>query len=163
MVAAWCQSKHVRLITKCYPPRTANPPKPNSSELSYLTYYAYTTPSKLKKVGKYLEHRAQTGVTKGRTGYMKPPSRRKSCFLELTSRDVTVTLDICTALIKKCFRDLGLFASNIVTILTAVVNDGELVLIEHSVLTVPSSFTFLLLAFSLANCAKTVESILQPS
>ena len=75
MVAAWCQSKHVRLITKCYPPRTANPPKPNSSELSYLTYYAYTTPSKLKKVGKYLQHRAEKGLTKGRTGYC-PPSLR---------------------------------------------------------------------------------------
>ena len=49
-----------------------------------------------------------------------------------------MTLDICTALIKKCFRDLGLFASNIVAILTAVVKDGELVLIEHSVLTVAS-------------------------
>src|SRR5271167_4872171 len=101
-MVSWCQSKHVRLITKCYPPRTANPPKPNSSELSYLTYYAYTTPSKLKKVGKYLEHRAQTGLTKGRTGYLGPQSF-------LTGRDVAVTLDICTALIKKCFRDLGLF------------------------------------------------------
>lgn len=69
MVVKWCQSKHVRLITKCYPPRTANPPKPNSSELSYLTYYTYTTPSKLKKVGRYLQHRAQLGLTKGRTGY----------------------------------------------------------------------------------------------
>jgi hypothetical protein len=71
----WCQSKHARLVSKCYPPRTANPPKPNSSELSYLTYYAYTTPSKLKKVGKYLEHRAQAGLTKGRTGYssLTPP------------------------------------------------------------------------------------------
>ena len=51
--------------------------------------------------------------------------------------DVTVTLDICTALIKKCFRDLGLFASNIVAILDAVMKDEELVLVEHSVLTVP--------------------------
>ena len=51
---------------------------------------------------------------------------------------MTVTLDICTALIKKCYRDLGLFASNVVAILDAVVKDGELVLVEHSVLTVPS-------------------------
>ena len=51
--------------------------------------------------------------------------------------DVTVTLDICTALIKKCFRDLGLFASNIVAILDAVMKDEELVLVEHSVFTVP--------------------------
>jgi hypothetical protein len=55
-------------------------------------------------------------------------------------RDVTVTLDICTALIKKCFRDLYLFASNIVAILDAVVRDGELVLVEHSVSTVQSLF-----------------------
>jgi hypothetical protein len=54
----------------------------------------------------------------------------------MTIRDVTVTLDICTALIKKCFRDLGLFASNMVAILDAVVRDGELILMEHSVLTV---------------------------
>jgi hypothetical protein len=58
--------------------------------------------------------------------------------LRLMGRDVTVTLDICTALIKKCFRDLGLFASNIVAILVAVIKDGELVLVEHSVLTVIS-------------------------
>jgi len=45
-------------------------------------------------------------------------------------------LDICTALIKKCFRDLGFFASNIVAILVAVVKHGELILVEHSVLTV---------------------------
>lgn len=51
-------------------------------------------------------------------------------------RDVIVTLDICTALIKKCFRDLGLFSSNIVAIMDAVVKNGELVLIERSVLTV---------------------------
>ena len=55
---------------------------------------------------------------------------------ELMNRDVTVTLDICTALIKKCFRDLGLFASNIVAILDAVVTDGELILVEHSILMV---------------------------
>ena len=70
MVVKWCQSKHVRLITKCYPPRTASPPKPNSSELSYLTYYTFTKPSKLKKVGHYLEDRACSGIIKGRTGYV---------------------------------------------------------------------------------------------
>jgi hypothetical protein len=58
------------------------------------------------------------------------------CVAELMNRDVTVTLDICTALIKKCFRDLGLFALNIVAILDAVVTDGELVLVEHSISTV---------------------------
>ena len=56
--------------------------------------------------------------------------------------DVIVTLDICTALIKKCFRDLGLFASNIVAILDAVVKDEEVILVEHSVLTVSSSTSF---------------------
>jgi hypothetical protein len=96
--------------------------------LSYLTYYAFTTPSKLKKVGRYLEHRAQKGLTNGRTGYSRP-------FLA-DGRDVSVTLDICTALIKKCFRDLGLFASKIMAILDAVISDGELILMEHSVLTV---------------------------
>lgn len=47
-----------------------------------------------------------------------------------------MTLDICTALIKKCFRDLGLFAANIVAILDAVVKDEELILVEHSVISV---------------------------
>jgi len=53
-----------------------------------------------------------------------------------------VTLDICTALIKKCFRDLALFASNIVSILDAVVKDSELVLVEHSVLTLKAFCTY---------------------
>ena len=53
-----------------------------------------------------------------------------------------MTLDICTALIKKCFRDLALFASNIVSILDAVVKDSELVLVEHSVLTLKAFCTY---------------------
>ena len=58
--------------------------------------------------------------------------------------DVTVTLDICTALIRKCFRDLGLFASNIVAILETVVLDEELILVEHSVATVYYLLSFLM-------------------
>jgi hypothetical protein len=54
----------------------------------------------------------------------------------IACRDVAVTLDICTALVKKCYRDLGLFASNIVAILDAVIRGQELILVEHSVLTV---------------------------
>ena len=71
-----------------------------------------------------------------------------------------MTLDICTALIKKCFRDLGLFASNIVAILQAVLNDGELVLVEHSVLAVPVHYiSFPLMSAESILCSSRWETL----
>jgi protein EFR3 len=62
--------KHQALILKCYPKyqKNATEVKPNSSELSYLLYYASTRKSKLQKVGEYLEKRTAKDVSKGRIG-----------------------------------------------------------------------------------------------
>jgi hypothetical protein len=42
--------------------------RPNSSELSYLLYYASTRRSKLTKVGAFLEKRVARDVWRGRIG-----------------------------------------------------------------------------------------------
>jgi hypothetical protein len=43
--------------------------KPNSSELSYLIYYATTRRSKLQKVGEFLEKKVASDVWRGKIGY----------------------------------------------------------------------------------------------
>lgn len=62
--------KHQALVLKCYPQyQAANAEvKPNSSELSYLLYYASTRRSKLPKLGAYLEKRTDSDVRHGRLG-----------------------------------------------------------------------------------------------
>lgn len=57
--------KHAQLILKCYPrlpKNSAADVKPNSSELSYLLYYASTRQHKLPKVGHFLETRTASDV-----------------------------------------------------------------------------------------------------
>ena len=63
--------KHQVLILKCYPAFQKNvlDVKPNSSELSYLLYYASTRRSKLQKVGAFLERKTTTDVSRGKIGY----------------------------------------------------------------------------------------------
>lgn len=67
-----CRPRHQVLVLKCYPRYTKSNPdvKPNSSELSYLLYYASTRRSKLQKVGDFLEKRATSDVWKGRIGWV---------------------------------------------------------------------------------------------
>lgn len=62
--------KHQLLILRCYPKHQKNvvDVKPNSSELSYLLYYASTRRSKLQKVGAFLEKRTNRDISKTRTG-----------------------------------------------------------------------------------------------
>ena len=66
-----CRPKHQVLVLKCYPKfqKNAVEVKPNSSELSYLLYYASTRRSKLQKVGDFLDKRTISDVWKGRIGY----------------------------------------------------------------------------------------------
>lgn len=66
-----CRPKHQVLILKCYPAFQKNvlDMKPNSSELSYMLYYASTRRSKLQKVGVFLEKKATSDVSKGKIGY----------------------------------------------------------------------------------------------
>ena len=72
-----CRPKHQVLILKCYPrfQKNVQDVKPNSSELSYLLYYASTRRSKLQKVGAFLEKKAAPDVAKAKIGYAELPLR----------------------------------------------------------------------------------------
>lgn len=66
-----CRPKHQVLVLKCYP-RTAKGAvdvKPNSSELSYLLFYAQSRRSKIQKVGSFLEKKTASDVYRQRIGY----------------------------------------------------------------------------------------------
>ncbi|CAD6578654.1 MAG: plasma membrane localization protein [Alectoria sarmentosa] len=112
-----CRPKHQVLILKCYPAfqKTVLDMKPNSSELSYLLYYASTRRSKLQKVGDFLEKKAVSDVSKGKIG------------------NVQVTLKILQALIEKLPRDLPLYAPYILRILGTVLRSKDLSMVEESV------------------------------
>lgn len=91
--------------------------KPNSSELSYLLYYASTRRSKIQKVGAYLEKKTEADVRKAKTG------------------NVQVTLQILAALIDRTRRDLTLYAPYVLRILANVLASNNLGLVEDSVAT----------------------------
>jgi hypothetical protein len=69
-VSQKCRPKHQVLVLKCYPKYQKNVQevKPNSSELSYLLYYASTRRSKLQKVGAYLEKKTTSDVWRKKLG-----------------------------------------------------------------------------------------------
>ncbi len=112
-----CRPKHQVLVLKCYPKFQKNnvQVKANSSELSYLLYYASTRRSKLPKLGDFLLKRATKDVWKGSTG------------------SVQVTLQIVRALIEKCPRDLPLFAASVLHILRTILNSNDVAMVEESV------------------------------
>lgn len=87
-----CRPKHQVLILKCYPrfQKNVTEVKPNSSELSYLLYYASTRRSKLQKVGSFLEKKTANDVSKGRIGYVSIPGPT-SCNLISTDQNVHST------------------------------------------------------------------------
>ncbi|KAL8924817.1 MAG: hypothetical protein Q9172_002532 [Xanthocarpia lactea] len=111
-----CRPKHQVLILKCYPryQKNVTEVRPNSSELSYLLYYASTRRSKLQKVGSFLEKKTTSDVSKARTG------------------NVQVTLHILRALIDKLPRDLPLYATYVLRILNIVLLSKDLTLAEDS-------------------------------
>ncbi|KAL1601479.1 plasma membrane localization protein [Paraconiothyrium brasiliense] len=112
-----CRPKHQVLVRKCYPKFTKNNAevKANSSELSYLLYYASTRRSKLQKVGDFLDKRTTADVWKVRTG------------------NVQVTLQILKALIEKCPRDLPLFAAAVLRSLRTILKSNDVAMVEESV------------------------------
>jgi hypothetical protein len=67
-----CRPKHQVLVLKCYPRTTkgAVDVKPNSSELSYLLYYATSRRSKIQKIGAFLEKKTASDVWRLRIGYV---------------------------------------------------------------------------------------------
>ncbi len=64
--------KHQVLVLKCYPRTTkgAVDVKPNSSELSYLLFYATSRRSKIQKIGAFLEKKTSSDVWRMRIGYV---------------------------------------------------------------------------------------------
>ncbi|KAL2122161.1 hypothetical protein VTJ04DRAFT_2616 [Mycothermus thermophilus] len=111
-----CRPKHQVLVLKCYPRTTkgAVDVKPNSSELSYLLFYAQSRRSKIQKVGSFLEKKTASDVYRQRIG------------------NVQVTLQILTALIEKTPKDLPLFASCVLQILEQVLKSHDITMIESS-------------------------------
>ncbi|KAI1911043.1 plasma membrane localization protein [Ophidiomyces ophidiicola] len=112
-----CRPKHQVLILKCYPrfQKGVQSVKPNSSELSYLLYYASTRRSKLQKVGAFLEKRAARDVWRGKIG------------------NVQVTLQILAALIEKVPKELALYARSVLTVLDIVLRSREISMVEETV------------------------------
>jgi hypothetical protein len=74
-----CRPKHQVLVLKCYPKfqKNVQEVKPNSSELSYLLYYASTRRSKLQKVGAFLEKKTASDVWRLKLGYVDDCKRPK--------------------------------------------------------------------------------------
>ncbi|KAI1077514.1 hypothetical protein F5B20DRAFT_551552 [Whalleya microplaca] len=111
-----CRPKHQVLVLKCYPRTTkgAVDVKPNSSELSYLLFYATSRRSKIQKVGQFLEKKTASDVWRVRIG------------------NVQVTLQILAALIEKSPKDLPLFAQNVLKILDLVLRSNDITMVEAS-------------------------------
>ncbi|PGG99457.1 hypothetical protein AJ80_09343 [Polytolypa hystricis UAMH7299] len=112
-----CRPKHQVLTLKCYPrfQKGVQQVKPNSSELSYLLYYASTRRSKLPKLGAFLEKRTARDVWRGKIG------------------NVQVTLQILAALIEKLPKDLPLYARSVLTILDAVLRSQDISMVEETI------------------------------
>ncbi|KAI0597213.1 hypothetical protein F4775DRAFT_262516 [Biscogniauxia sp. FL1348] len=111
-----CRPKHQVLVLKCYPHITkgAVDVKPNSSELSYLLFYATSRRSKVQKVGQFLEKKTASDVWRVRIG------------------NVQVTLQILAALIEKSPKDLPLFAQNVLKVLALVLRSNDITMVEAS-------------------------------
>ncbi|KAI1263502.1 hypothetical protein F5Y18DRAFT_130100 [Xylariaceae sp. FL1019] len=111
-----CRPKHQVLVLKCYPRTTkgAVDVKPNSSELSYLLFYATSRRSKIQKVGQFLEKKTASDVWRLKIG------------------NVQVTLQILAALIEKSPKDLPLFAQNVLRILAQIVRSEDITMVEAS-------------------------------
>jgi len=88
--------------------------KPNSSELSYLLFYASSRRSKIHKVGQFLEKKTASDVWRLRIG------------------NVQVTLQILAALIEKSPKDLPLFAPNVLKVLSLILRSQDLTMVEAS-------------------------------
>ena len=128
--------RHQILILKCYPKFQKNVAevKPNSSELSYLLYYASTRRSKLQKVGAFLEKKSANDVSKSKIGCARMIlSLIASCDMLTMPSDIQVTLQILKALIEKLPRELPLYASFILHIIKSILDSKDLTIVEDSI------------------------------
>lgn len=102
--------KHQKLILQCYPPGKDTEKKPNSSELSYLLYYASTRRVKLEKVITFLNKKTSSDANRNRVGNLQ------------------VTLAIVSSLIDKCSDNLNVFAEQAIGILETALKPGGIAL-----------------------------------
>lgn len=109
---AMFHSKHQKLILQCYPPGKGIEKKPNSSELSYLLYYASTRRVKLEKVIAFLNKKTVSDSNKNKFGNLQ------------------VTLSIVSELIEKCVDNLDVFATDVVSILDLSLKNNDLSLVK---------------------------------
>jgi hypothetical protein len=135
-----CRPKHQVLILKCYPRTTkgAVDVKPNSSELSYLLYYATTRRSKVQKVGAFLEKKTASDVWRARIGYVGFCGNGRMFIAvgnnaNVDCRNVQVTLQILAALIEKAPRDLPLYAPYVLKILNIILRARDITMVESSI------------------------------
>lgn len=110
-------SKHQKLILQCYPAGKASDKKPNSSELSYLLYYALTRRVKLEKVSVFLDRKTASDAYHNRTG------------------NVLVSLLIVAALIERCGDNLNVFALYVCSILLLALKIHDIAVAREVVLT----------------------------
>lgn len=104
-------------MIKCYPRTTkgAVDVKPNSSELSYLLFYAQSRRSKIQKIGAFLEKKTAKDVYRMHLG------------------KVQVTLQILAALVEKSPKDLPLIAPYVLKILEQVLRSNDITMVESSI------------------------------
>ncbi|OAR02742.1 hypothetical protein LLEC1_06763 [Akanthomyces lecanii] len=134
--------KHQVLVLKCYPRTTkgAVDVKPNSSELSYLLFYATSRRSKIQKIGAFLEKKTSSDVWRMRIGYVLglnpvPPCQNtppKDTNLE-TPSNVQVTLGILAALVEKSPKEATLIAPTVLKILDLILRSDDITMIESSI------------------------------
>jgi len=94
--------KYKRFVAAVYPKREEEGIV--SANLSKLLFYAMTSPSKLQKIGEYLDARVE-----------KDLRRRRYGFVEVSMRTLG-------ELIKACHKDLGLFAGHALSAMRRVLD-----------------------------------------
>lgn len=106
------RKKHQKLVRRCYPIGKQFNKKPNSSELSYLLYYASTRREKLRKIFEYIFKKTQSDVNQNRIG------------------NINVTISIVKKLIEICFENLDAIGTQICNILRCILKMEDIFLIR---------------------------------
>ncbi|KAI0071084.1 hypothetical protein K474DRAFT_1607515 [Panus rudis PR-1116 ss-1] len=129
---------HVQLIAACYPPHaallTSGPEyRPNSQELSRLTYYASNRTGKINKLSGELERRVRMDCRKAQAGNL----RARASLL--------ISLAIFRALATECRRDIALLTASLLAsinvTLQALRTDLEVATRAASVFTAWTTYT----------------------
>ncbi|CAA19135.1 phosphatidylinositol-4 kinase plasma membrane scaffold Efr3 [Schizosaccharomyces pombe] len=93
------RSKHKKLVLRCFPSGKLGETEPNGSPLAYLSYYAASNSSKLRKVAHFLG------------------SRVRHSYYHKRDNEVIIGLKICKTLVQKCRDNINVMASEVVNML----------------------------------------------